>query len=281
MSQAGTVNLFPNKLPPRIRFEMHSTSDENNVAIEISDLTVAYQRKPVLWEINLKIPKGSLVGIVGPNGAGKSTLMKAMIDLVPKVSGQVTVLGASVASQRHRIAYVPQRESVDWDFPASVLDVVMMGLYREAGWFWPMKATHRERALAALDQVGISDLAQRQISQLSGGQQQRTFLARALVQSADVFLLDEPFAAVDAATEQSIIDVLRQLQGQGKTILVVHHDLHTVPQYFDFLVLINVRAVAWGPIEQTFTPENLKKTYGGRLTILDEVTEAMRRNAVR
>jgi manganese/zinc/iron transport system ATP- binding protein len=156
-----------------------------------------------------------------------------------------------------------------------------MGLYREAGWFWPMKPAHRERALAALDQVGISDLAQRQISQLSGGQQQRTFLARALVQSADVFLLDEPFAAVDAATEQSIIDVLRQLQAQGKTILVVHHDLHTVPQYFDFLVLINVRAVAWGPIEQTFTPENLKKTYGGRLTILDEVTEAMRRNAVR
>jgi manganese/zinc/iron transport system ATP- binding protein len=144
-----------------------------------------------------------------------------------------------------------------------------------------MKPAHRERALAALDQVGISDLAQRQISQLSGGQQQRTFLARALVQSADVFLLDEPFAAVDAATEQSIIDVLRQLQAQGKTILVVHHDLHTVPQYFDFLVLINVRAVAWGPIEQTFTPENLKKTYGGRLTILDEVTEAMRRNAVR
>jgi len=150
---------------------MHSTSDENNVAIEISDLTVAYQRKPVLWEINLKIPKGSLVGIVGPNGAGKSTLMKAMIDLVPKVSGQVRVLGNSVASQRHKIAYVPQRESVDWDFPASVLDVVMMGLYREAGWFWPMKSTHRERALAALDQVGISDLAQRQISQLSGGQQ--------------------------------------------------------------------------------------------------------------
>jgi manganese/zinc/iron transport system ATP- binding protein len=260
---------------------MHSNSDETDVAIEISDLTVAYQRKPVLWEINLKIPKGSLVGIVGPNGAGKSTLMKAMIDLVPKVSGQVKVLGGAVASQRHKIAYVPQRESVDWDFPASVLDVVMMGLYREAGWFWPMKPAHRERALAALDQVGISDLAQRQISQLSGGQQQRTFLARALVQSAEVFLLDEPFAAVDAATEQSIIDVLRQLQAQGKTILVVHHDLHTVPQYFDFLVLINVRAVAWGPIEQTFTPENLKKTYGGRLTILDEVTEAMRRNAVR
>lgn len=250
-------------------------------AIEIADLTVAYHRKPVLWEINLRIPQGTLVGIVGPNGAGKSTLMKAVIDLVPKVSGETRVLGKSIHEVRHRIAYVPQRESVDWDFPATVLDVVMMGLYREAGWFWPMRAEHRTRAMAALEQVGISDLSNRQISQLSGGQQQRTFLARALVQSADVFLLDEPFAAVDAATEQSIIEVLRALQSQGKTVLVVHHDLHTVPQYFDFLVLINVRAVAWGTMEQTFTPENLKRTYGGRLTILDEVTEAMRRNLVR
>lgn len=250
-------------------------------AIEIADLTVAYHRKPVLWEINLRIPQGALVGIVGPNGAGKSTLMKALIDLVPKVSGETRILGKSIQEVRHRIAYVPQRESVDWDFPATVLDVVMMGLYREAGWFWPMRTEHRTRALAALEQVGISDLSNRQISQLSGGQQQRTFLARALVQSADVFLLDEPFAAVDAATEQSIIELLRVLQSQGKTVLVVHHDLHTVPQYFDHLVLINVRAVAWGTMEQTFTPENLKRTYGGRLTILDEVTEAMRRNLVR
>lgn len=247
-------------------------------AIEIADLTVAYQRKPVLWEVNLSIPSGSLVGIVGPNGAGKSTLMKAMVDLVPHVSGNVRFDGKPVRECRHRIAYVPQRESVDWDFPATVLDVVMMGLYREAGWFWPMRSEHRLRALQALEKVGISDLASRQISQLSGGQQQRTFLARALVQQADYFLLDEPFAAVDAATEQSIIGVLKELQSQGKTILVVHHDLHTVPLYFNFLVLINVRAVAWGPIAETFTSENLKRTYGGRLTILDEVTEAMRRN---
>jgi manganese/zinc/iron transport system ATP- binding protein len=246
-------------------------------SIDIADLTVAYQRKPVLWEINLKIPSGALVGIVGPNGAGKSTLMKAMIDLVPKVSGKVEILGGSIASHRHRIAYVPQRESVDWDFPASVLDVVLMGLYREVGWIWPIRSEHRRRAMAALEQVGIADLAHRQISQLSGGQQQRTFIARALVQSAEIFLLDEPFAAVDAATEQSIIGVLRDLQARGKTILVVHHDLHTVPQYFNYLVLINVRAVAWGPMHETFTPENLKRTYGGRLTVLDEVTEAMRR----
>jgi manganese/zinc/iron transport system ATP- binding protein len=247
-------------------------------AIEIADLTVAYHRKPVLWEINLQIPKGSLVGIVGPNGAGKSTLMKAIVGLVPQVSGQIRVLGSGVTDSRSRIAYVPQRESVDWDFPASVLDVVMMGLYREAGWFWPMRAEHRRRALHAMEQVGIADLASRQISQLSGGQQQRTFLARALVQEADLFLLDEPFAAVDAATEQSIMELLRKLQANGKTVLVVHHDLHTVPLYFNYVVLINVRAVAWGETAKTFTSDNLKRTYGGRLTILDEVTEAMRRS---
>jgi manganese/zinc/iron transport system ATP- binding protein len=250
-------------------------------AVEIADLTVAYHRKPVLWEISLAIPQGSLVGIVGPNGAGKSTLMKAIVGLVPKVSGKIQVLGGPLSDNRYRIAYVPQRESVDWDFPASVLDVVMMGLYREAGWFWPLRSEHRKRAMEALEQVGIADLASRQISQLSGGQQQRTFLARALVQKADLFLLDEPFAAVDAATEQSIVDLLRRLQSEGKTVMVVHHDLHTVPLYFNFLVLINVRAVAWGKTAETFTPENLKRTYGGRLTILDEVTEAMRRSLAR
>jgi manganese/zinc/iron transport system ATP- binding protein len=249
-------------------------------SVEIADLTVAYHRKPVLWEINLEIPKGALVGIVGPNGAGKSTLLRAMLGLVPQVSGEIRILGGHISENRSRIAYVPQRESVDWDFPASVLDVVMMGLYREAGWFLPMRVDHRRRAMQAMEQVGIADLASRQISQLSGGQQQRTFLARALVQQADIFLLDEPFAAVDAATEQSIMDLLRKLQSEGKTVLVVHHDLHTVPLYFNFLVLINVRAVAWGNTSDVFTPENLKRTYGGRLTILDEVTEAMRRSVV-
>lgn len=250
-----------------------------DAAIEISDLTVAYERKPVLWEINLSVARGVLGGIVGPNGAGKSTLIKALLELVPRVSGTVRVLGKQIASERHRIAYVPQRESVDWDFPSSVLDVVLMGLYREIGWFRTTKKSHRQRALDALEQVGIADLKDRQISQLSGGQQQRTFLARALVQSSEILLLDEPFAAVDAATEQSIIEVLRKQRDLGKTILVVHHDLHTVPQYFDHVLLINVHAVAWGAIEQVFTEENLKRTYGGRLTILEEVTEAMRRSA--
>jgi manganese/zinc/iron transport system ATP- binding protein len=248
-------------------------------AIEIADLTVAYERKPVLWEINLSVAQGVLGGIVGPNGAGKSTLIKAMLELVPRVSGTVKVLGQQITAQRHRIAYVPQRESVDWDFPSTVLDVVLMGLYREIGWFRTTRKSHRLKALEALERVGIAELKDRQISQLSGGQQQRTFLARALVQSSDILLLDEPFAAVDAATEQSIIQVLREQRDLGKTILVVHHDLHTVPQYFDHVLLINVHAVAWGPIHQVFTEENLRRTYGGRLTILEEVTEAMRRSA--
>ncbi|AMV30803.1 High-affinity zinc uptake system ATP-binding protein ZnuC [Pirellula sp. SH-Sr6A] len=246
-------------------------------AIAISDLTVAYQRKPVLWEISLDIPSGALVGLVGPNGAGKSTLIKAMMNLIPRVSGDIRLEGKPMEGQLPCVAYVPQRESVDWDFPASVLDVVLMGLYRQIGWFRPVQSRHRQQAMEALEQVGIAELASRQISQLSGGQQQRTFLARALVQSADVYLMDEPFAAVDAATEQSIIEVLRTLQQNRKTILVVHHDLHTVPEYFDWLILLNVRAVAWGPMDSTFTPENLRRTYGGRLTLLDEVTEAIRR----
>lgn len=254
--------------------------NESNIAIRIADLTVAYQRKPVLWEINLSIPCGGLVGLVGPNGAGKSTLIKSIMDMVPRISGKIEVHGEPLERQRQNIAYVPQRESVDWDFPATVVDVVTMGLYREIGWFKRIRKEHRKRSMDALEQVGIAELADRQISQLSGGQQQRTFLARALVQSANVFLMDEPFAAVDAATEQSIIQVLRQQQSQGKTILVVHHDLHTVPEYFDHLILLNVRAVAWGTMQATFTPENLRRTYGGRLTLLEEVTEAMRRRSL-
>ena len=248
--------------------------------LQITDLTVAYQKKPVLWEISLDIPKGALVGLVGPNGAGKSTLLKAMLDMVNRVSGEITLEGAPIITQRERIAYVPQRESVDWDFPASVLDVVTMGLYRKIGWFMPVRKSHRKLALDALEQVGIADLADRQISQLSGGQQQRTFVARALVQNADLYLMDEPFAAVDAATEQSIVSVLRSMQNAKKTMLVVHHDLHTVPEYFDYLILLNVHAVAYGPMESTFTTDNLRKTYGGRLTLLDEVTEAIRRRHV-
>lgn len=245
--------------------------------LSVYDLTVAYHRKPVIWDVAFDLPQGSLVGIVGPNGAGKSTLLKAVMDLVPRASGRVEVFGQSYREARHRVGYVPQRESVDWDFPVDALDVVSMGLYSRIGWLWPVRKKHRQIAMQALDRVGIADLAKRQISQLSGGQQQRTFLARALVQDADLYLMDEPFAAVDAATEKAIVAILQELKSRGKTTVVIHHDLQTVSEYFDYVVLLNMRVVAHGPVDETFTQDNLQKTYGGRLTLLDEVTEAMRR----
>ena len=248
-----------------------------HVPLSVYDLTVAYHRKPVIWDIGFDLPAGQLVGVVGPNGAGKSTLLKAVMDLIPRASGRVRVFGETYRKNRHRVGYVPQRESVDWQFPVNALDVVTMGLYDEIGWCLPVRKQHRERAMEALERVGIAELANRQISQLSGGQQQRTFLARALVQDADLYLMDEPFAAVDAATERAIVDILRDLKVQQKTAVVIHHDLQTVPAYFDYVVLLNMRIVAHGAVDQTFTSENLQKTYGGRLTLLDEVTEAMRR----
>ncbi|MGB7342927.1 MAG: ABC transporter ATP-binding protein [Pirellulaceae bacterium] len=254
-----------------------ASSVDRSCPLSVYDLTVAYHRKPVIWDVGFDLPAGQLVGIVGPNGAGKSTLLKAIMDLIPRASGRVSVFGDTYANSRKRVGYVPQRESVDWQFPVSALDVVTMGLYDDIGWFFPVRRKHRQRALEALDRVGIADLANRQISQLSGGQQQRTFLARALVQDADLYLMDEPFAAVDAATERAIVDILRDLKDRQKTAVVIHHDLQTVPEYFDHVVLLNMRIVAHGPVEDTFTSENLQKTYGGRLTLLDEVTEAMRR----
>jgi len=249
----------------------------DSVPLSIYDLTVAYQRKPVLWDVSFNIPPGKLVAIVGPNGAGKSTLMKATMDLIPRASGRVHIFGKPYRKNRQRVGYVPQRETVDWDFPVDALDVVTMGLYAEIGWLFPPRRKHRELAMQALEKVGIADLARRQISQLSGGQQQRTFLARALVQDADLYLMDEPFAAVDAATERAIVDILREMKQRGKTAVVVHHDLQTVPDYFDYVVLLNMRVVAHGPVGDVFTSDKLQKTYGGRLTLLDEVSEAMRR----
>ena len=242
----------------------------------IQDLTVAYHRKPVLWEIDYVAPSGSLIAIVGPNGAGKSTLIKAVLDLVPRVSGRVTMFGKTYRQQRGRVGYVPQRESVDWDFPVNALDVVAMGLYRQIGWFWPVTRRYRERARAALARVGMADLAHRQISQLSGGQQQRVFLARALVQEADLYFMDEPFASVDAATERAIVDVLFELRAAGRTVLVVHHDLQTVAEYFDQVLLLNMRLVAAGPTAEVFTADNLRKTYGGKLALLDQVGEQLK-----
>jgi manganese/zinc/iron transport system ATP- binding protein len=255
-----------------------ATKTSLDVPLSVYDLTVAYHRKPVIWDVEFDLPAGALVGVVGPNGAGKSTLLKAVMDLVPKASGRVQVFGLPYDQSRQRVGYVPQRESVDWDFPVDALEVVTMGLYRRIGIGRPVRKQHRQKAMEALEQVGIADLAKRQISQLSGGQQQRTFLARALVQDADLYLMDEPFAAVDASTEKAIVAILRELKSRGKTSVVIHHDLQTVPEYFDYVILLNMRVVAHGPVGETFTPDNLQKTYGGRLTLLEEVTDAMRRS---
>lgn len=240
-----------------------------NLPLSIRDMTVAYHRKPVLWDVNLDLPEGRLGGMIGPNGAGKSTLIKAVLDLVPRASGRVSIYGEPYRRQRRLVAYVPQRESVDWDFPVHALDVVVMGLYGQIGWFRPVCRRHRDRAMEALERVGMADYASCPISNLSGGQQQRVFLARALVQDARIYLMDEPLAGVDAATEKAIVGLWNELRRAGKTVLVVHHDLQTIREYFDHLVMLNVRVVAAGPTEEVFTPENLRKTYGGRLTLLE------------
>ena len=263
--------------PDQPEGELEPITQQPASPLSVYDLTVAYHRKPVLWDVGFDIPEGALVGVVGPNGAGKSTLLKAVMDLIPRASGRISVFGEPYRQNRHRVGYVPQRESVDWDFPVSAADVVTMGLYGKIGWCLPVRHKHRQAALEALNQVGIAELANRQISQLSGGQQQRTFLARALVQDADLYLMDEPFAAVDAATERAIMQILRMMKESRKTALVIHHDLQTVPDYFDYVILLNMRVVAHGPVEEVFTPDNLNKTYGGRLTLLEEVSEAMRR----
>ena len=247
--------------------------------LSIHDLTVAYDRRPVLWDVDLDVPAGQLITVVGPNGAGKSTLLKAALGLVPKASGRIRVFGRSMKQQRSQVAYVPQRESVDWDFPISALDVVTMGRYGVLGWCRPVRRRQKDEAMAALDRVGMADMAARQISQLSGGQQQRVFLARALAQDAQLFLMDEPLASVDAATEEAIIEVLRELRTNGRTVVVVHHDLQTVPDYFDHAILLNMRVVANGPVEEVFTPEALRQTYGGQLTILSEASERLARRS--
>ncbi len=255
-----------------------TVADTGELPLKVQDLTVAYQRKPVLWDIDLTLERGHLVGVVGPNGAGKSTLLKAILGLVPSVSGQVEIFGKPYEQSRRRVAYVPQRESVDWDFPVTVLDVVTMGLYGQLGWFRWVGRRERELAKIALERVSMLDYAERQISQLSGGQQQRVFLARALVQEAELYFMDEPFAGVDAATEKAIIDLLSTLRQAGKTVVVVHHDLQTITEYFDHLILLNMRVVAAGPTAEVFTDDNLRKTYGGKLTVLDAVGHRMGRS---
>ncbi len=256
-------------------------TDQNDVPILVQDLTVAYHRKPVLWDIDFSIPEGKIIGIIGPNGAGKSTLLKAILDLIPKASGRILIYGKPYRQQRAKVGYVPQRESVDWDFPVNALDVVAMGQYGKIGWFKPVTRKHKTLAMESLERVGMADYANRQISQLSGGQQQRVFLARALVQDAQIYFMDEPFAGVDAATETAIVKLLQQFRSIGKTVVVIHHDLQTVKDYFDYLIMLNMRIVATGNTSEIFTPENLQKTYGGRLTLLDEAVQAIAREGDR
>jgi manganese/zinc/iron transport system ATP- binding protein len=243
--------------------------------VEFHDVTVAYGRRPVLWNVDLAIDEPCLFGVIGPNGAGKSTLLKAALGLVPVVGGSVRFFGAPLREVRGRIGYVPQRETVDWDFPVSVTDVVLMGTYGRLGWF--ARPGKRERDLAAecLDRVGLAGLAGRQIGRLSGGQQQRVFLARALAQQADVYLFDEPLAGVDVRSQEQIFAVLAGLRDAGRLVIVVHHDLRTAVEWFDRVALIDMRLVATGPTAEVLTPDNLRRTYAGRIELLDELGRAV------
>jgi len=258
----------------------NDSSVESHPPLQVRDLTVAYHHSPVLWDVSYQAPAGKLIGIVGPNGAGKSTFLKAILGLVPASSGSVRVFGGAASKQRQLVGYVPQRGSVDWDFPVSAIEVVAMGLYGHIGWFRPIRNRHHQAAMACLEQVGMQDYAHRQISQLSGGQQQRVFLARALAQQAKLYFMDEPFAGVDAATERSIIEVLKRLKAEGRTVVVVHHDLQTVADYFDEVVLMNGRIVAHGPVSEVFNNEMLRRTYGARLKLLDDAGVALAQGAV-
>lgn len=243
--------------------------------VEIHDLTVTYSKKPVLWDIDLTLPSGSIIGVIGPNGAGKSTMIKSIMGLVPLSSGYVKIFDQDLDDVRSRVSYVPQKESVDWDFPASVMDVVLMGRYGKLGLFTRPRKADKEVALDCLRRVDMETYANRQISQLSGGQQQRVFLARALAQEADLYFMDEPFSGVDAATEKAIVNLMKTMSDQGKTVVVVHHDLQSAMEYFDWVVLLNLRLIANGPVNEVMTPELLQETYGGKLTLLAEVGELL------
>ncbi|MGG6431610.1 metal ABC transporter ATP-binding protein [Anoxybacillus sp. D401a] len=234
----------------------------------VEQMTVAYDRQLVLEDVSFSVPEGKLVGVIGPNGAGKSTLMKAMLNFIPRMNGNVLIYGKPYEKQRHLVGYVPQRNSVDWDFPTNALDVVLMGRYGHIGLWKRPRKKDIDIAMECLDKVGMLPYAKRQISQLSGGQQQRVFLARALAQDASIYFMDEPFVGVDAATEKAIVQLLNELKTRGKTVLVVHHDLQTVRDYFDYVLLLNKRVIAFGETESVFTYDHIQKTYGGKVTFL-------------
>lgn len=246
------------------------------IALECHNLTVSYDREPVLWDIDFALPEGKLTGIIGPNGSGKTTLLKAMIGLLPADSGYAKIFGKAMDEVRERVSYVPQRQSVDWDFPANVMDVVLMGRYKKGRLFGRLSHTDKEIAEHALERVGMLKYARRQISDLSGGQQQRVFIARSLAQQADLYVLDEPFVGIDAASEETILQLLQEMRDEGKSVVLVHHDLHTAVEFFDWIVLLNTRLIAAGPKEEVLTEENLRTAYGGKLTLLSKISDLIR-----
>ncbi|MDC1451589.1 ABC transporter ATP-binding protein [Vicingaceae bacterium] len=249
------------------------------ISIETHNLTVSYNRRPVLWNIDFELPTGKIIGIIGPNGSGKTTLLKAIMGLVPTSSGYVKIFNQDLEDVRSRVSYVPQRESVDWDFPASVMDIVLMGRYKKNNLFKRITKADRELAAEALEKVNMLEFSNRQISQLSGGQQQRIFIARSLAQGADLYIMDEPFVGVDAATEEAILKLLEDMKKDGKTVVVVHHDLQTAKDFFDWIVLLNTRMVAAGPKEEIFNEKLLQEAYGGKLNVLSQVGDLMKEKA--
>lgn len=231
-------------------------------AIDIKHLNVSYYDHLVLNDINLNIPKGVMCAISGPNGAGKTTLVKSILNFIPHLTGSIKINGKDLKKEIDNISYVPQKESVNWQFPTTVSDVVLMGTYRELGWFKRPGKTQKDKANQAMKQLGILDLANKEIASLSGGQQQRVFLARMLCQDADIIFLDEPLVGIDKKSEQIIMNILNQLKEEGKTIIVVHHDLATIEKYFDYLVLVNHKIVSSGYVKDIFTPDNINQAYG-------------------
>ncbi|HLT06692.1 MAG TPA: metal ABC transporter ATP-binding protein [Cyclobacteriaceae bacterium] len=248
--------------------------------VEVHDLTASYHQNPVLWNVDLSLPAGALVGILGPNGAGKSTLIKAIMGLLELNSGYVKLFNQDLDQVRKRVSYVPQRESVDWDFPASALDVVIMGTYHKLGFFRRPGKKEIALAMACLEKVNMAAYADRQISELSGGQQQRVFLARSLAQEADIYFMDEPFAGVDISTEKAIIRLLKEMSASGKTVVVVHHDIYSASEYFDWIILLNLHLIASGKTENVLTDELLQKTYGGKLSLLTDVGNLIKKSTI-
>jgi manganese/zinc/iron transport system ATP- binding protein len=248
-----------------------SANKEAAPALEVHNLTATYDRQPVLWDIDFSLPEGSLAGILGPNGSGKTTLLRNIMGLMQPDSGYVRLLGQDLAKVRAQVSYVPQRESVDWNFPVSVSEVVAMGRYGPGKLLRRLRRPDRDIIEEAMERTGILPLAHRHISQLSGGQQQRVFIARALAQQAQIYLMDEPFVGVDAATEEAILNLLGEMKNRGHTVIMVHHDLQTAQDFFDQAVLLQTRLVAAGPVETVLNKENLQQAYGGRLNVLSKV----------